>query len=144
MPVSKICVRKVDIISPDDSAQMAAERMHDRKVGSLVVVNPAYEPIGIVTDRDLAVRVVAPGLDAAQTAVEEVMTASPRTIDEETSIAEALHIMRTGEFRRLPVVSRRRLVGLVSLDDILDTMLDQFTDIRGLLREESPRSLAQI
>lgn len=118
--------------------------MLDRKVGTLVVVNDAREPIGIITDRDLAVRVVAQARDAAATSVEEVMTAGPRCVVAETAIDEALRIMRSGEYRRLPVVSGRKLIGIVSLDDILDHMLDDFASVRGLLQEESPRSLATV
>ncbi len=144
MSVGRICVRQVDMATPHETAQEAAPRMLDRKVGTLVVVNEAREPIGIITDRDLSVRVVAQGRDAAETSVEEVMTAGPRCVVGETSIEEALRIMRSGEYRRLPVVSGRKLIGLVSLDDILDHMLEEFASIRGLLQEESPRSLATV
>lgn len=144
MSVGRICVRQVDIAKPRETAQEAAQRMFDRKVGTLVVVNDAREPIGIITDRDLSVRVVAQARDAAETLVEEVMTAGPRCVVGETSIEEALRIMRSGEYRRLPVVSGRKLIGLVSLDDILDQMLEEFSSIRGLLQEESPQSLATV
>ena len=144
MSVGRICVRQVDTAEPGETAQDAAQRMLDRKVGTLVVVNEAREPIGIITDRDLTIRVVAEGRDAISTPVEEVMTARPRCIVTETSIDEALRIMRSGEYRRLPVVSGRTLIGFVSLDDILDHMLEDFSNIRGLLQEESPRSLASV
>lgn len=144
MSVGRICVRQVDIVKPRESAQDAARRMLDRKVGTLVVVNEAHEPVGILTDRDLSIRVVAEGRDAAETHVKEIMTPGPRCIVGETSIEEALRIMRSGEYRRLPVVSGRKLIGIVSLDDILDQMLEEFTSIRGLLQEESPRSLATV
>src|SRR5579872_3008239 len=104
MSVGRICVREVDIAESDESVQAAAQRMHARKVGTLVVVDPARAPIGIVTDRDLAVRIVGEARDSGQTTVGEVMTRLPRTIHEDTPIEEALRAMRVGTFRRLPVV----------------------------------------
>lgn len=144
MSIGRICVRKVDTAKSDESAKHAAKRMHDRKVGTLVVVNSAHEPVGIITDRDLAVRVVGQGGDPAETKVEDVMTDKPRCISEDTPIEEALQIMRSGEFRRLPVVSGRRLVGLVSLDDILDLIMEEFASVHGLLQKQLPRSLTTV
>lgn len=134
MSVSRICVRNVDTASDDESAQVAAQRMHARNVGSLVVVNRACEPVGIVTDRDLTVRVVADGMDAAQTRISEVMTRHPKTVREDSPIEEALRLMRGGSFRRLPVVcSSGGLVGLLTLDDILELLGREFREIRGLV-----------
>jgi CBS domain-containing protein len=72
------------------------------------------------------------------------MTRSPVTVGEDTPIEEALAVMRRGPFRRVPVVDReQRLVGLLSLDDILDLLCEEFGQIGKLLAGESPRSLAQ-
>ena len=144
MSIGRICVRQVDTIQPHESAQVAAQRMFDRKVGTLVVVDKACQPIGILTDRDIGIRVVADARDAVGTLVEEIMTPTPRCIVEQTPIEEAVRIMRNGEYRRLPVVSGRKLIGIVSLDDILDAMLEEFASIRGVLQEEAPRSLSTV
>lgn len=58
MSVGRICVREVDIAESDESVQVAAQRMHARKVGTLVVVDAARAPIGIVTDRDQSLRIL--------------------------------------------------------------------------------------
>lgn len=143
MSVGRICVREVDIASEDESAQAAAQRMHARKSGCLVVVNRANEPIGVVTDRDLTIRVLADGLDA-QTQLAEVMTRHPKSVGEQTPIEEALRLMRAGAFRRLPVVDRSgKLAGLVTLDDILELLTEEFREIRGILEQETPRTLAK-
>jgi CBS domain-containing protein len=72
------------------------------------------------------------------------MTVAPRTLREEASIAGALLIMRAGRFRRLPVVNHRNeLVGLVTLDDILMSLADEFTEIGRLLHRETPRAIAE-
>src|SRR5579871_4018877 len=106
MSVGRICTRQVDIADANETAQAAAQRMHARKVGCLIVLNEARQPVGIVTDRDLTVRVLAEGLDPVQTLLAEVMTRAPKTLHEEAPIEEALRIMRCGAFRRLPVVDR--------------------------------------
>lgn len=143
MSVGRICSREVDIAQPGESAQAVAQRMHARKVGTLVVVNADRQPVGIVTDRDLAVRVVAQGRDPTQTTIGEVMTRSPATVRADTAIEDALRTMRVHQCRRTPVVDGDgKLVGVLSLDDILELLTEEFRAIGDLLREESPRSLA--
>ncbi len=143
MTVGRICVREVDVVKPEESVQAAAQRMHSRKVGTLIVQDAERKPIGILTDRDLTVRVLATASDPFQTTVGDVMTKCPRTINENSPIEDALAIMRSGPFRRVPVVSGEgELVGLLSLDDILDLLTEEFGQIRDLLEQESPASLA--
>lgn len=142
MTAKQICNSDVDVITADETAQVAAGRMHARKVGSLVVVNERQEPIGIVTDRDLAVRIVAEGKDST-TFIGDVMTHDPETVREETPIEDALRIMRNGSFRRVPVVDRNdRLAGLLSLDDILHLLARDLARVGDLVERESPESLA--
>lgn len=143
MSVGRICVRSVDIAEMSESATVAARRMRDRNVGSLVVVDRERHPFGLITDRDLTMRVLAEGRDPNQTLVSEVMTRLPHTVREEAPIEEALGLMRSGAFRRLPVVDQdRRLVGVLCLDDVLGLLAEEFGEVRTLLRKESPESLA--
>jgi CBS domain-containing protein len=111
MSVGRICTRDVDVASADESVLAAAKRMRDRNVGTLVVVNDLSRPMGLVSDRDLAVRVVAGERDPARTPVGDVMTGMPATILESSSIESALGHMRTGRFRRLPVVDGSGALG---------------------------------
>jgi len=143
MSVGRICIREVDLAEGTESAQAAAQRMHARNVGTLVVLDSDKRPLGIVTDRDLAVRVIGHGLDPYQTTVGNVMTAFPNTVNAQTPIEEALQMMRAGKCRRLPVVDDAgRLVGLLSVDDILELLISEFREIGLLLNQESPRCLA--
>lgn len=145
MTVGRICTREIDVVRPEESAAVAARRMLDRKVGTLVAVDDVNHPVGILTDRDLAVTIVANSRDAGTVSVADVMTPSPRTVHEETSIEEALATMRLGPCRRLPVVDDEGcLAGLLSLDDILTLLAEEFRDIGRLLNEESPSSLGRI
>ncbi len=144
MSIGRICIREVDFAEPQESVQIVARRMHDRKVGALVVLNKAREPVGIVTDRDLTVRVLAEGLDATQTPVAEIMTRPARSGPEAMPIEDAVRLMRQGAFRRLPVVDESgKLAGIVTLDDILDLLTEEMREIGGVLAEETPRTLAR-
>lgn len=144
MSVGRICIREVDIIDESESAQVAASRMHARKTGTLVVLNRDRMPIGIVTDRDLTVRVLAEAKDPVQTTIREVMTPCPRTVREDTPIEDALRVMRSGPFRRVPVVDREgKLAGMLSLDDVLDLLAEEFAEIRRLVQAEEPSSLGR-
>jgi CBS domain-containing protein len=143
MSVGRICTREVDIATATESVWQAAERMHQRSVGALVVLNDRKEPIGILTDRDLVVRVMTQSLDPHTTQIAEVMTRSPETIVEDAAIETALTRMRRGAFRRLPVVDTRgRFVGLVALDDVLMLLAEELAEVGRLLRRETPRAAA--
>jgi CBS domain-containing protein len=145
MSVRQICVRDVDTAELTESVLAAAQRMHARNVGSLVVVDKDRRPLGIVTDRDLMVRALVECCDPAKACVWEVMSQLPQTVDESVTIEEALAIMRSGPYRRLPVVNHEgRLVGLVSLDDVLKLLAAEFCEINKLLRKESPEVLATV
>lgn len=145
MTVARICVRDVDVADPEESVQVAAQRMLARNVGTLVVLDRSQRPIGLVTDRDLTIRVLAEGLDGSQVTVDEVMTQDVQTVDEHCPVEAALEVMRAGPFRRIPVVNKKEeLVGLLSIDDVLDLLAEEFQTIGRLLRKESPEALAQI
>jgi|SRR4051812_34442334 CBS domain-containing protein len=144
MSAGKICVREVDTAEITESAQAAADRMNSRNVGSLIVLNPLKQPLGIVTDRDICVRVVAKGKDPYNTTIGDIMTLLPKTVQENTPIEQAISLMRGGPFRRLPVVDHAgELVGLLSIDDILDLLAEEFREIGALLKAERPEVLAE-
>jgi CBS domain-containing protein len=144
MSIGSFCVREVDTIRADDTVAVAAERMHQRAVGSLVVVNDGEQVIGIVTDRDLVSRVLAKGVGASNTVIRDVMTLSPKTVSEWTPIEAALLVMRAGRFRRIPVVDQdNKLLGLITLDDVLMLLAEQFAQVGRLLKRETPRALME-
>jgi len=139
MSVGRICTRQVHLADPGEPIQAAAIRMRERRVGCLVVLDGNKTPIGILTDRDLAVRAVADARDASLTAVGEVMTAEPRIVPEQAPIEDALGMMRSGRFRRLPVVdAERRLVGLVTADDIVGLLAEELGDINRVIEGQAP------
>ncbi|KAJ7550718.1 hypothetical protein O6H91_07G114300 [Diphasiastrum complanatum] len=96
---------KVATVSPADSVYAATKKMRDLRVNS-VVITTASKPQGILTSKDVLMRVVAMGLSPETTAVEKVMTANPECASANTTIVDALHIMHDGKFLHLPVVDK--------------------------------------
>jgi CBS domain-containing protein len=138
MSIARICTREVHVASPHESVQEAATRMQERNVGSLVVLNDSGQPVGIVTDRDLVVRALANGLDAARTRIEDVMTVNPKTVTESTPVEGAISVMRTRHVRRLPVVDAEgKLAGLLSADDVMGFLAQELGDVGELVESQS-------
>jgi CBS domain-containing protein len=135
--------RAPDTISPDDSVVLAAERMRQRTVGCLIVVDDANEPIGIVTDRDLVVRVLADGREPSETRVRQAMTSEVVVVTAGVSMSSAVRLMREGTFRRLPVVDDRgHLIGILSLDDVLMELARNLDEVGSVLQQETPAAAA--
>jgi CBS domain-containing protein len=103
--------------SPEDSAVSVARQMRDRRVGSVVVVDSAGSPVAMVTDRDIAVRVFAEGVDPSSAV--GAHASRPLVCGEpEMELDEAAALMVRHRVRRLPVVDDGSLAGIVTLDDI--------------------------
>jgi CBS domain-containing protein len=100
-----------------DSAEDAAKAMRDGDFGAVIVVD-GDEVSGIVTDRDIAVRVVAEGKDPGDTELREVSSGGIETIAPDDSIDDAVQKMRDADIRRLPVVEGQKPVGIVSIGDL--------------------------
>ncbi|ADI14911.1 CBS domain-containing protein [Truepera radiovictrix] len=116
----------------------AAELLRARNVGCLVVVEGG-KPCGILTDRDIALRVVAAGRDPKTTAVEEVMTPRPTVLEEELGLFEALEIMKDRGVRRFPVVDRYgQLSGFFTLDDVLYLIGLELSAVARIIDQGTP------
>lgn len=111
--------RDVATIRADADVAVLAEQMRNTDVGCIVVVGDAEEPLGVVTDRDLALRVVAAGLDPRATPVSTIMSAPVVTAEESQPIEEIVETMTARGIRRIPVLSHGRLVGIVTFDDLV-------------------------
>jgi len=123
--------------SRDISIAEAARRMAKKNVGAIVITENE-RLVGIFTERDVAYRVVACGLDPDRTTVEEAMTRSVYTIDADDSFGYALLIMHEHGFRHLPVIKKGKLVGIVSARSALDPELEEFAS-ESLRREHLHR-----
>ncbi len=119
----EVCVRDVmtpavGVISPDATVQQAAQLMRDLDVGPVPVCE-GRTVVGMVTDRDLAVRVVAPGFDSHQTRVRDVMSTDIVCASENDRVVAATQLMKDMQVRRIPVVDGgHQIRGIVSLADV--------------------------
>ena len=135
--VRDVMSREVVTIDPDAPVIEAARLMKKNDIGSVVVVTPRGEVIGIVTEKDLVTRVVAENRNPLETRVREVMTPNPVTVYDDTPLETAARLMAERGIGHLPVVDRAgRLVGILAKSDILE-FTPELIEILYLKRGES-------
>ncbi len=143
MTIGRICSRQVATANADETLRVAAERMWQCNVGSLVVVDEDQAPLGILTDRDIVVRGMTSDedLDPRGFLVGTIMTRDPATVSRDASIEDAVSLMRAGQFRRLVVVSPHgKVVGVVTVDDVMSLLAEEIRDVGGLVEvQTAPR-----
>jgi CBS domain-containing protein len=131
--LGKICTRPVVTASAQMTVDEAARVMRSKNVGALVVVN-AGRPVGMLTDRDVAIEVVAKGLDPDTARVGDVMHKKPITIREDLGILDAAKVFAKTGVRRLPVVTRSGvLVGVITVDDLIMLLGTELGHVAGAL-----------
>lgn len=135
--IGEICSREVVFVARNESCAQAARLMREHHVGSLVVLRDAGGvriPVGMITDRDLAVGVMALGLDPEKTLAEAAMRAEVATIGEGEGIGRAIALMRAHGVRRLPVVDGRgALVGVIAADDLIELFGEEMAGLASLI-----------
>ena len=145
MTVGEICNREVIVIQRDATIQEAAKLMRQFHVGAIIVIdkpNGGTIPVGVVTDRDLVVEVMATELDETVITVGDIMIQELFTIKENAAPHEAIELMRHKTVRRLPVVDETgELVGILTLDDALQLLSEQLLDLAKLVRYEQKKEV---
>jgi len=143
MAIGEICSRDVVFVSKSESAADAARLMRQHHIGAVVVAERKGErlvPAGMITDRDIAVGVVALGLDPEKTPVEAAMRAGLVCVQESEGVGRAVELMRAHGVRRLPVVDASgSLIGLVAADDLLDLFAVEISGLAGMLARGTRR-----
>lgn len=143
MRIDEICNRNIVTIASSDSILTAARVMRDEHVGCVVVIEGdgvRTVPIGLLTDRDIVVAVVALNLDAEEISVGDVMSAEVHSVKAGDGIGEALKLMRAEGVRRLPVVDDHgTLTGIVSSDDVLQVLGEQLGGVAEIVGREQRR-----
>lgn len=148
MNIGELCTRYVVFAYPATTLAQAAQLMREHHVGSLVVArenDAAKTPVGIITDRDMVVEVLASGLDYTRLTVGDVMSRELVTAREEESALDVLARMRQRGIRRVPVVSSSGgLTGIISVDDLLAITAEELDHVvkaisGGHLREARTR-----
>ncbi len=147
MGIGEICTREVVFARKGDSVRDAAILMREHHVGSLVVVDDQAGkrvPVGLITDRDVAVGVVALGLDPAKVGVGDVMSPEVVCEREDAGVADTVSLMRQKGLRRLPVVDASgALVGLVAADDLLALLAEELSGLASMVASEESREVRQ-
>lgn len=140
MTIGSICNKEVITVERDTTIVNAAKLMRQHHVGDVVVVDTKLNktvPVGIVTDRDLIMEVVATELDSSVFTVGDIMVSHLTVIKENASIFEATHLMTSKGIRRLPVIDNSgSLVGTISLDDLLLLFSKEISLISKLIIRE--------
>lgn len=140
MTVNTICNHNVATIGADESLAEAAARMRDEHVGDLIVVarrGPVHVPVGILTDRDIVVAVVAKRVPPESVTVGDAMSSNLLTVRRDDALEGALREMRKVGVRRAPVIgSGGELVGVLALDDVIQHLAVQLGRLADLIRQE--------
>jgi CBS domain-containing protein len=124
-PIANILETKgssVETVAPETAVLVAVQQMNERKIGALVVTHRG-RPVGIFTERDVLVRVVAAGLDPRTTPVNEVMTRNPVVVRPEVTVNDAMLVITDRRCRHLPVMDDGGLRGLISIGDLMSWVL---------------------
>ncbi len=145
MTIGEICNREVVYAARDTTVQAAAKLMRHYHVGSLVVIDEfggKRVPVGIVTDRDIVVEVDATELDPKVMTIGDIMTSQLATVPESEGLLETMEVMRAKGVRRLPVVGGEgQLVGIVTIDDLLEILAEELTDLTRIVSKEQAREI---
>jgi CBS domain-containing protein len=145
MKVKHVMTKDPTCCVPSDTAQRAAKIMRDEDVGVVPVIEneQSREVVGIVTDRDLCMNVVAEGRDPRTTQVHECMTMTVVSCSPQDSVEKATELMRENQIRRIPVVDEQhRLVGIVAMADIVGRANLRTTETHETLKTVSAPTAA--
>ncbi|SNS55165.1 CBS domain-containing protein [Noviherbaspirillum humi] len=140
MPIGELCKMDVVCCRAETTIPEVAELMRRHHVGDVVVVGREAEtrmPIGIVTDRDIVVEVVAQRVDMEMLTAADIMSSPLQTVEDHTGFVDTLRRMSALKVRRLPVVRPDgTLCGIVSIDDIINTLASELSTITTVLAEQ--------
>jgi CBS domain-containing protein len=149
MPTSleSLATKIIVTATPDTTAARAAQLMRAHHVGSLIVVDPAADngkPVGIITDRDLVLAVMAEEMDASLFTVGDIMSTDLVTAPASADLIEATHALRRHRVRRLIVLDDAgRVIGLAALEDLLEALAREFSDLVQALRGAREREVKE-
>ena len=147
MNVADICTREIVMAERQASLKEAATLMREQHVGTLLVVDRAdgaMQAVGIVSDRDFVIEAMARGLDAAQTTVGRLAEGKLAVVPSGASLDEAIAAMKERGVRRLLVANEQgELFGIVSLDDVLDALAHEMSELAHAVRGGLEREAAE-
>lgn len=137
MSIEPLIHRPVETLPATASCAAAAALMRDRNIGSVIVTEDDDRPLGVVTDRDLAVRVIAEGRDGTRLTVREIMSTYPVFVHRERSLEDVVRAMRDMAVRRMPVIDHLgRIDGMISMDDVVMYLARQLEGVSEAIATE--------
>lgn len=143
MPISEICNREVVITYKDSSIVEVAKLMRHHHVGDVVVVDSVGDqsvPVGIITDRDIVVEIIAGDVPLGSVTASDVMSYDLITAREQDGIWDTLQRMRSSGIRRMPVVNEKGgLEGILTVDDLLELFSDELMSLAKVTIREQAR-----
>jgi CBS domain-containing protein len=143
MPVGELCIRQVVFAPRKASVLEAAKLMRQYHVGDIVItddIDGRRVPVGIVTDRDIVLEVLAQELDATELSVGDIMAGDLITVRENEGVFQTIQLMRAKGARRAPVVNGDgTLVGIVSVDDLVELLAEELGELAKLISREQKR-----
>jgi len=143
MPIGEMCNREVVFARRDETIASAARLMREHHVGDLVVVDErdgSRVPVGVLTDRDIVVELIAKDVDMSKLTVGDAMSPHLFSVREGDGVYDTIQLMRSKGVRRVPVVNERNLlIGIVSVDDLLELLADEFSALAQLTFKQQAR-----
>jgi len=144
MPIGDVCIRDVAVTNKSTTIREAAALMRQYHVGDLIVTLEDGDgrkiPVGIVTDRDIVVSVIALELDPAVYTVGDLVAREVISVSESTGVFECIQRMRTHGVRRMPVIGGDGgLIGIVSVDDLIQLLSEEMSALAKLISRERVR-----
>ena len=140
MSMGELCNREVVVIEPSASVSEAVRLMRDYHVGDVMVVEPRDTqriPVGILTDRDIVIKVLAEGRDPQALSIRDVMSTGLVTAREDEELVDVIGRMRRQGVRRIPVVNEHGgLEGILAVDDVLELLAEQINGLTALVKIE--------
>ncbi|WJG09178.1 CBS domain-containing protein [Aliiglaciecola sp. LCG003] len=147
MRVGDICEKRFIYASQSESLLNVAKLMRTQHVGSVIIIDGTdgkIKPVGIITDRDLVVEVLAANIDAATLTALDIVSSDLVSISESEELRDALNHLRYFGVRRAPVVDHEgHLVGIFSIDDSLPILSEEFSEIVKLMSNELSNEINQ-
>lgn len=143
MNIGEVCNREVIVVSRGTTIVEAAQIMRENHVGDLVITedrNNMRVPVGILTDRDIVIEIIAREVEMYSVSVGDVMSDDLLTAVEDEDTDEVMWKMRNKGVRRIPIVNKEGgLIGIVSVDDLLDLFAEKMEDLVRLITREQMR-----
>ena len=140
MPVGELCIRHTVVVPRGTTVQEAAKLMRKHHVGDVIVTDHSTgnrKPVGIITDRDIVIEVIAQGLHPSQVSVDDIMDADLLMVREQEGVFETIGKMRAKAVRRVPVIDAEgALAGIVCVDDLIELLAEELGDLAKVISRE--------